>query len=232
MEKVVDQYNKWTSLEYDARQWLMLVAPIILILSMFAAFKGLVAWLGDPLGYLTAFLVYWIGWCLLLPAVALGGPGQVLTLFDEGQVHITKLGWKSYALLWGPIIFPLVFMFIPRLGRVNFPILLLSIFLGLVIGVTEEILWRGVYVRLFPENLWLNTVYPSIMFGLWHLAPQSVRTNTLPGGAASFVLYAVLLGLAYAYYARRTGSIRWCTVAHCVHDILGLGAFAYAAWLI
>jgi membrane protease YdiL (CAAX protease family) len=40
-----------------------------------------------------------------------------------------------------------------------------SILLGVVVGVTEELLWRGVYVRLFPDNLWLNTIYPSVMFG-------------------------------------------------------------------
>jgi membrane protease YdiL (CAAX protease family) len=69
------------------------------------------------------------------------------------------------------------------------------------------------------------------MFGLWHVAPQSVRTSSLPGGVASFVLYATVLGLLYAYYARHTGSIRWCTVSHCIHDALGLGAFVYSAWL-
>lgn len=231
MEKALDRQNRWSYLTTDARRWLMLVAPIALILSMFAAFKGLVALLGDPLGYLIAFLIYWIGWCLLVPALVLGGPRQVLALFDEGQVNLARLGWKTHALLWGPIIFPLVFMFIPRLSRVNLPILLVSILLALIIGITEEILWRGVYILLFPDNILLSTIYPAITFGLWHLAPQSARTNTLPGGAASFVLYAVLLGLAYAYYARRTGSIRWCTVAHCLHDVLGLGAFAYAAWL-
>ena len=232
MEKTIVRQNGSISLENDARRLLMLVAPIALILSMLGAFKGLVALLGDPLGYLVAFLAYWIGWCLLLPTLVLGGPRQVLALFDEGKVNFTRLGWKTHALLWGPIIFPLAFMFIPRLGRVSLHILLVSILLGLIIGATEEILWRGVYVRLFPDSIMLNTVYPAIMFGLWHLAPQSVRTNALTGGAASFVLYAVLLGLAYAYYARRAGSIRWCTVAHCIHDILGLGAFVYAAWLI
>ncbi len=32
----------------------------------------------------------------------------------------------------------------------------MSLGLGLIIGVTEELLWRGVYVTLFPGNAWLS----------------------------------------------------------------------------
>jgi uncharacterized protein len=73
--------------------------------------------------------------------------------------------------------------------------------------VTEEVLWRGVYMCLFPGQIWLNLVYPSLMFGLWHLAPQSVVANRLPGGAFSFVAYAVALGVSYAITVNQTGSI-------------------------
>lgn len=215
---------------FTGRQWAMIAAPIVLVLSMWAAFQGFVAWLGSPPGYLAAFIVYWIGWCIVVPVVILGLRG-VLDLFREGEVPFAQLGWKTQALLWWPIVFPLGFIFIPRVAEANAAIIAVSILLGVVIGVTEELLWRGVYVRLFPDDVWLNTVYPSVIFGLWHVAPQSVRTSTMPGGAASFVVYAVVLGLSYATYARKTGSIRWCTMSHCIHDALGLGAFVYSAWL-
>jgi membrane protease YdiL (CAAX protease family) len=54
----------------------------------------------------------------------------------------------------------------------------------------------------------------------------------MPGGIYSFLFYALVLGLAYEYVARRTGSIRWTTLSHVVHDSLGLGALAYAIWLV
>jgi len=53
--------------------------------TMVFAFKGFVAWLGHPLGYLVAFLVYWIGWCLIVPMVMLGGLRPLVDLFREGQ---------------------------------------------------------------------------------------------------------------------------------------------------
>jgi hypothetical protein len=59
----------------------------------------------------------------------------------------------------------------------------------------------------------------------------SVLPSRYPGGMAGFVVYSTVLGLSYATAAQRTGSIRWCTIGHCLHDALGLGGFAYAAWL-
>jgi hypothetical protein len=37
--------------------------------------------------------------------------------------------------------------------------------------------------------------------------------------------------IATTYAARKTGSIRWPTLSHVIHDSLGLGALAYAIWL-
>jgi len=125
----------------------------------------------------------------------------------------------------------LFFVFIPGLPRANMRIISVSVLLGAVIGVTEEVFWRGVYLRMFPGNAWLSLVYPSAMFALWHLAPLSVRPNRLPGGSLAFVAYALLLGGSYALSATQTGSIGWTTVSHIIHDSLGLGALAYAQWL-
>jgi membrane protease YdiL (CAAX protease family) len=217
---------------FTRRRRIALLAPVVLILTMCAAFLGFGAWLGFPLGYLVAFVPYWVGWCILFPWMIVDGLPGLLDLFRAGKRRFAQLGWKVQLALWWPIAFPLFFVFISRIGEANIPIILGSVVLGLVIGITEEILWRGVYVRLFPDNVGLNTIYPSVMFGLWHIAPQWVRTSTMPGGMASFVLYALVLGLSYAYYARKTGSIRWCAVSHCIHDALGLGAFVYSAWLM
>ena len=219
-------------LDFTTRQWFVLLAPVVLVLMMYAAFRGLDAWLGFPLGYLCAFILYWLGWCIVFPLVILGGLSGLLDLFRAGTASFSQLGWKVQIALWWPIVFPFFFAFIPRIGNANFLIVMGSVALGLVIGVTEEILWRGVYIRLFPDNVWLNMVYPALMFGLWHLAPLSVRPSSMPGGAVSFVLYAIVLGLSYAYYTHQTGSIRWCTVSHIIHDTLGLGASVHATWLL
>src|SRR3954449_1821771 len=209
---------------------LIVSLPPALIASMYVTFRYLTAWLGLPTGYLAAFGVYWIGWCLIVPTGIIGVRG-VLNLFTRSSAPFAQLGATTHVLLWWPIAFPLAFSFVPRIASTSFIIVIASIVLGTIIGVTEEVLWRGLYVTVFPNRLWLNTIYPSIAFGLWHLCPLSALPSRYPGGAFSFGAYSVALGLSYAFYARRTGSIRWCTVSHCIHDALGLGALAYASWL-
>lgn len=215
-----------SSYKFTMKQRIMLFTPIVLILTMYAAFRGLAVVLGFPLGYLVAFLIYWIGWCIIFPLFILKFPG-VLDLFRETKPRFGKTSWKTLALLLWPLPFPILFRFLPKLPDVNLSIILASIIIGVTTGITEEILWRGVYVRIFPNSIWLSYIYPSIGFALWHICPQSVLPNPDLGGMASFVFFALLLGLSWGYYARKTNSILWCTIVHCIHDSFGLGAFMY-----
>jgi len=204
--------------------------PSRLLVTMALAFRQLTERFGFPSGYLMAFLLYWAVWCAAVPAAVLGWR-RAVRLFGASAPQFKTLDLKTHALLWSPLVFPLVFTFVPRVATVGPRIVIVSVVLGLVIGVAEELLWRGVYLTLFPDNWWLNVIYPSVAFGLWHLCPLSALPSHYPGGAATFVAYSIALGLSYATCARRTRSIFWCTVSHCIHDSLGLGGFAYLAWL-
>jgi uncharacterized protein len=215
---------------FSNRQWILLAAPLVLTASMLAAYIGLDVLFGYPLGYLAAFGLYWFIWCIFFPVLVLGGLRPLIDLFRPFPAF-HKLDWKTHLLLWWPIVFPLFFAFLPRLDRINMPILIGSLLLGVIIGVTEEIFWRGLFIRFFPNRTWLNVIYPSLLFGIWHVAPLAVRPSSMPGGVYSFVFYAVILGVSYALAARRTNSIAWCTISHIGHDVLGLGALAYAVWL-
>src|SRR6476620_1907435 len=92
--------------QLSARQWTMIAAPLVLIPTMVISFRGFTLLFGHPLGYLLAFLVYWFGWCLGLPALVLGGPHGILELFHRGDTPFTRLGWKMQLVLWWPIGFP------------------------------------------------------------------------------------------------------------------------------
>jgi len=153
-----------------ATRWFILAVPLLLIASMYGTFRYLTWWLGFPAGYLAAFGVYWIGWGVIVPTGVLGRRA-VLTLFTRPAVPFARLGATTHLLLWWPLAFPLAFSFVPRIASTPIVIIVASVALGSVIGVTEELLWRGVYVTAFPNRLSLNTIYPSIAFGLWHLCP-------------------------------------------------------------
>jgi len=215
---------------FRLRKWTMVAVPPVLLVTMYGAFQELTVQYGFPLGYLLAFSLYWGLWCVALPVAVLGTRG-VLGLFRSPQPQTAQLGIATHCALWWPLAAPLVFVFLPHVTSTSATVIVASVVLGMVIGITEEVLWRGVYVTLFADNVWLNTVYPSLSFGLWHLCPLSVAPSRHPGGGPAFVGYAFVLGLSYAYAARRTRSIAWSTVSHCVHDALGLGGLAYVRWL-
>jgi hypothetical protein len=80
-------------------------------------------------------------------------------------------------------------------------------------------------VSTFHRHAWISTELSG------GVSSVSVLPSRYPGSAASFAVYSIALGFSYAHSARRTGSIRWCTISHCIHDALGLGASAYAGWL-
>jgi membrane protease YdiL (CAAX protease family) len=155
-----------------AKRWFILAVPPLLIASMYGAFRYFTARFGSPTGYLVGFGCYWVGWCVLIPTGILGTRG-VLDLFSRSRAPFATLGATTHVLLWSPLVFPLTFSFLPRVGSTSFVILVASVVLGIVTGVTEELLWRGVFITAFPNQLSLNTIYPSIAFGLWHLCPLS-----------------------------------------------------------
>ncbi len=88
-------------------------------------------------------------------------------------------------------------------------------------------LWRGAYTAVFPDSLWFGYILPSIGFGVWHLAPQVIFANQMPGGALSLAGFAIGLGLMWGWVAWRSRSIRWTTLSHILMDFSGLGGRIY-----
>jgi len=84
-------------------------------------------------------------------------------------------------------------------------------------GLFEELLWRGVYMELFPRSIPLRFVWPTVAFALWHVAPGSVSGNANVWG---FIAGAAALGVAQSLLAKRTGGVFWPIVAHAVGGLI------------
>lgn len=212
------------------KQKIMLAAPILLVASMFFVFQAFGALFGASEGYVYGFIFYWAVWCIALPLLVLK-PSGVASLYREANPRFGKHPALMLLIIGWPIALPFATFFVANILSASLNAIILSIALGITIGVTEELLWRGVYTKLFPGRFWLGYIYPAVAFGFWHLAPLSIQAANVPGGAFSFVLVSVLLGLSWGYYAYKTGSIRWCTVAHVVNDTLGLGGLRWIVLL-
>ena len=150
---------------------LVLLAPVFLVATMYAVFQACARVFGYPLGYLLAFTSYVLVWCALVPLLTLG-PSGVVGIFSGGKDGFRQLGLWTHVLLWSPLIFPFCFAFVPRIATAGLSILGASFVLGTVIGVAEEVLWRGLYLRVFPDNVWAGAGLS--VDRLWGLAPLPV----------------------------------------------------------
>lgn len=204
----------------------LLLAPVLVLGSEYVAFHGLTMLLGPRLGYLAAFALYWLGWCLLFPTWVLGWAG-IRAMFGPAHPRWGRPVWLGAAVLALPLVLGYGVAFPRALAQATPQIVAASFVLAAVNATGEEILWRGAYQRAFPHRTWLGVLWPSLGFAVWHLAPQSVRPNSMPGGAWSFVLVAGLLGLGWAWLVQQSGSIRWTTPVHILFDFAGLGALLY-----
>jgi membrane protease YdiL (CAAX protease family) len=212
------------------KQKLLLGLPWLLILTMLPSFYFLTQLFSFEAGYLLSFLLYWIIWCILVPVFIINDQYEFFKLFKYSPKN-RRFEWKRFFLLWWPLPFPFIFRFLTNISQLNFSLILASVILGVIIAFTEEILWRGLYVKFFPGNKLLGWIYPSLGFALWHICPLIVRTNPSFGGVFSFIIFAFLLGITWGYYAFITGSIRMTIIAHAFHDSLGLGGMTYIRFL-
>lgn len=177
-------------------------------------------WLGVQAGYLFGFGFYWLVWCLLVPRWILG-EAEFARILRNRPPLFRRANWLV-ALLWLVVTLTAVLLYAREFIRAPLSLILLAIPLATANGFCEEILWRGLYVRMFPHNPWLGILYPSFGFALWHFAPQVVFTAD---NVLGFVISTFFLGLAYGAIAYRTGSAWWTAVSHSLSGILALGGY-------
>ena len=177
-------------------------------------------WLGADAGYLLGFVFYWLFWCLLIPRVLLGKAEFAAILRDHAPL-LSRGNWLA-ALLWLVVMLSAVFMYAGEFIRAPLALILLAVPLATVNGFCEEILWRGLYARLFPSKPWLSILYSSAGFALWHLAPQIIfPAENIP----VFIISTFFLALPYGFIAWRTGSARWTAISHSLSGILALSGY-------
>ncbi len=211
---------------FSVKQRILIVVPWVLLGSTYLSFIYLVKAFGPGLGYFFGFLFYWLFWCYLLPLWLIGKDG-IRSVFNKVKNPFGKPAWLGAFLLLLPPLLAGSTVFLVKINEASWLVIFASLGLALVNATGEELLWRGVYLKLFPENLFLGFLYPVIGFALWHISPQVIHTSSMPGGIYSFVGGALFLGLCFGWVAWKTGSIRWSVYSHILTNFLGLGAVIY-----
>ena len=84
-------------------------------------------------------------------------------------------------------------------------------------GFFEEILWRGVYMAVFPVRNFYRIIWPAVWFALWHYVPGSISPNSKVLG---LMIGSALFGLYLGFLAKKTNTIWWGIVAHTLGGII------------
>jgi membrane protease YdiL (CAAX protease family) len=165
------------------------------------------------IGWYLGLVSYWLTWCTILP----------LWLVGKQRLKQIIRPQKPTATVVLFVVFPAGMAALAKLltgmgyAKPELWIWLLYGSTALGNGFFEELLWRGLYMELFPDRIFYRIIWPSIWFALWHYAPGSVSANSNP---LALIIGAGLFGFLLAFLAKKTGGIWWGVVAHVVGGIV------------
>lgn len=199
------------------RRSVILAVPALVPASMMWLFRVLSRRLSPAAAYNLGFAVYWLGWCVALPLWLLG-PKAAVRLLAAGR---RPTGAES-ALLLLPVAGAVGTQLLPGRRQMNAAVAAVMAGTGVLNAVAEELLWRGIFVHQFPDDIARGALWPLAGFSVWHLAPQTVLPSRL--GRWRFVLGAALVGSASTVSAWRSKGLRNCLLPHIATDACGVTA--------
>jgi len=189
----------------NKKQKIAIFALPVLAIFMYAIFQLAAIIFGRELAWYIGFFIYWPIGCLSFPLWIVGRK-NFRKLF-----RYQKLNKQSLFLLISPFIIALIGRFIMEYYQVNIWARFVLVLYAFANGSLEEILWRGVYIKLFPDKKLWGIVWPTLWFSIWHYAPGSVSTSFNP-----FILMAGagVFGFCWSWLAMKTKTIRWSMISH------------------
>jgi hypothetical protein len=184
-----------------------MIAPPILMGVMYPIFQLLAGALGQLIGWYLGLVTYWLIWGGLFPWLVIGKEG-ILRMIRPQRPSLRVILLVLFPILMAGAYRVISGMAYEKSSGWAF-LLILSTNLGN--GFFEEVLWRGVYMELFPGSSLFRIVWPTIWFALWHYAPGSVSPS---GNALGLMIGSGMMGLYLSLLAKHTVTIWWNIVAH------------------
>ena len=201
------------------RKLLFIILTVLLIISASLVFYMTAVAIGKEKGYLIGMAFYWFFWCLGVP-VLVKRKSIIYFLKNERSLFI-KNNWWVIILFFSTIIIP-IFMYntISYLLIKPLVLFLIAIPVAIISGTCEELFWRGLFIKEFPDSIAWGIIIPSLFFSLFHFAPQLAIPHP---NKVLFVLLTFPLGLTNGIIAYKTKSAKWSAVSHSIGGIMAFG---------
>lgn len=201
----------------DKKRIIAIIAPPILLACMYPIFQFLAGALAnDRIAWYLGLAIYWLIWGALFPLLMIGFQNI------KELIRPQKISGKVLLLLAVPLIGAIGAKLVPGMGSYEKESILLAILVVSTAfgnGFFEELLWRGVYTKLFPTNLFFRMIWPGVWFGLWHYIPVSISNGELTG-LIGMMVGPMMMGLYFSYLTKKTNTLWWAIVAHVVGGII------------
>ena len=201
----------------DKKRIIAIITPPLLIAFMYPIFYLLAeAFVNDRIAWYIGLATYWLIWGAVFPLIIIGMKGI------RELVTPQKINKKILILLAVPLVGAIGAKLVPGMGgyeKESVLIALLIISTPFGNGFFEEVLWRGVYTKLFPKNLFYRMIWPSIWFGIWHYIPVSINNGELTG-LIGMMVGPMMMGLYLSYLTKQTNTLWWAIVAHTIGGII------------
>ena len=201
----------------NTKQKIAIITPPILIAVMYPIFCSLVeALVVDRIAWYLGLMIYWFTWCVIFPLLIIGKE-NIKTL-----IRPQKPSKKTFLLIAIPLLSALaVRLFVPGMEYEKESVWILLILLSTPFGngFFEEVLWRGVYVRLFPNSIFYRMIWPSVLFAIWHYIPGSVLHENVMG-LIGLMVGSGIMGLYLSYLTKKTNTLWWSIVSHVLGGII------------
>ncbi len=195
------------------KQRIAIVAPLLIVGMMYPFFQFITNLFGETVGWYLGLIVYWIIWGGIF-SVAILGKENLITIIRPRKITI-----KIFLLISFPILMSSLYKLIPGMGYEKPSIWIFLLLLSTTFGngFFEEVLWRGVYMKLFPNNFMFRIIWPTIWFAIWHYAPGSVHSDS---NVIALMIGAGVFGFYLSSLAKLTDTIWWTIVIHILSGII------------
>ena len=222
---MIEQSNGWKHFWNSGRFWKALVAVVGYIVLYQLAGLALGPLVGDQIDKDNLFatpasVFFGLGAAIVVGSIILivftASVGWLRPLFAKQPIGGRWWMW-IFVLL---VIIPIVLRFVGiDYGFYGADVVVTSLFVGLLIGFAEELLYRGIVVKILRDaghREWIVAVGSALLFALSH------SINLLVGQPVIVVLLTVVytfgFGILMYLVMRVTGNLVWAMLVHAMTD--------------
>ncbi|MDF2871773.1 MAG: Abortive infection protein [Anaerocolumna sp.] len=212
------------------KQYILVSAAPILCIAMLIFMPFLTIQIGKTTGYIAGFCIYWFIFCLPISLYCSNGFGKLREIYTQ-KSNITAVIRNIYYLLAFMPCIAIFFVVFKKVAPIaGFQVLVIALVFAIINGTFEELFWRGIFNKIFNNNIFLAYIYPSLFFGIWHIALYLAKGIIYQGGFASLVGGSFFMGLLWGWVAYKTKSIKVVTAVHIITNFFAFTGLIYQNW--